>query len=376
MDMQRKRKIAIGITIAILVLGVFLIFRLFHLFTSINTKSSIWGKAIPKEKKIFSILIMGYGGAGHEGAYLTDTMMVVRFDFEKNSAIIVSIPRDVWVQIPTKKDEDGNSEQFYRKINSVYQTGLFKQNYPGVPEKYAGEQGASELIKESVAKIVGFEIDNYIAIDFDGFKQAVNTLGGVDIKVEKAFTDVEYPIDGKETDLCGMDPADTGKFMELEKIATESPEVAYPCRYETLHFDAGMQHMDGETALKFVRSRHSLEDGGDFGRAKRQQVFLDAVRARVLNIGFIPKIIPLVDDLERNLRMDMPLALLNKFMGEAPSFGEYVTHQIVLDTDNYLVNDVSSDGQYILVSKDGLNNWSRLHKDIQTDIVGVSPTPR
>src|SRR3989344_1231308 len=157
MDMQRKRKIAIGITIAILVLGVFLIFRLFHLFTSINTKSSIWGKAIPKEKKIFSILIMGYGGAGHEGAYLTDTMMVVRFDFEKNSAIIVSIPRDVWVQIPTKKDEDGNSEQFYRKINSVYQTGLFKQNYPGVPEKYAGEQGASELIKESVAKIEGFE---------------------------------------------------------------------------------------------------------------------------------------------------------------------------------------------------------------------------
>lgn len=311
-NVEKRKKIAIGITVVIVFLLLFGAFRVFKLFNSINTKSAIWGKPIPKEKKVFSLLVMGYGGAGHDGAYLTDTMMIMRLDLDKNTATVISIPRDIWVQIPTTTDEE-----FYRKINSVYQTGLFRKNYPAVPAKYDGEQGASELIKETVQKIVGFPIDNYIALDFDGFKEAVDTLGGIDINVEKSFTDIEYPIDGKETDLCGVDPTDAVKFEELEKIATESPEVAYPCRYETLQFKAGEQHMDGETALKFVRSRHSLQDGGDFGRAKRQQLFLDAIRSKILSVAFIPKIIPLMNDLEKNLRTDLSLELINKYLGEA-----------------------------------------------------------
>lgn len=370
MNVERRKKIAFGITLAIIFLLVFGAFRVFKLLDSINTKSSIWGKPIPKEKKVFSLLVMGYGGAGHDGAYLTDTMMVLRLDLEKHTALVVSIPRDIWVEIPTTTDE-----KFYRKINSVYQTGLFRENYPAVPAKYEGEQGASELIKETVGTIVGFPIDNYIALDFDGFKQAVDTLGGVDINVERAFTDIEYPIDGKETDLCGVDPNDLAKFEELEKIATESPEVAYPCRYETLQFEAGMQHMDGATALKFVRSRHSLQDGGDFGRAKRQQLFLDAIRGKILSVSVIPKILPLMGDLEKNLRTDMSLELINKFLAESPDREKYVMQQFILTTDNYLEADYSSDGQYILVSKAGQDSWTTLHKDISNTIAGISPTP-
>jgi LCP family protein required for cell wall assembly len=369
-DVEKRKKIALGITIAIVFIILFGAFRVVKLFNSINTKSSIWGKTIPKEKKVFSLLVMGYGGAGHDGAYLTDTMMVLRIDLEKHTALVVSVPRDLWVQIPTTTDE-----KFYRKINSVYQTGLFRKNYPAVPVKYDGEQGASELVKETVGSIVGFPIDNYIAVDFDGFRQAINTLGGIDIVVEKAFTDVEYPIDGKETDLCGVDPSDLAKFEELEKIATESPELAYPCRYETLQFSAGQQHMNGETALKFVRSRHSLEDGGDFGRAKRQQLFLDAMRSKILSVSFIPKIIPLMNDLEKNLRTDMPLELVNKFLSQSSEAKNYEMQQIILTTDNYLQHSVSNDGQYILNSIDGQDNWQRLHKDINNMIVGISPTP-
>jgi LCP family protein required for cell wall assembly len=369
-NVEKRKKIAIGITIVLSLLLLFGLFRVAKLLNSIQTKSSIWGKTIPKEKKVFSLLVMGYGGAGHDGAYLTDTMMVLRLDLEKHTAMMVSIPRDVWVKIPTTDNED-----FYRKINSVYQMGLFRKNYPAVPAKYEGEQGASELVKETVGTIVGFPIDNYIAIDFDGFKQAVDTLGGVDINVERAFTDIEYPIDGKETDLCGVDPNDLAKFEELEKIATESPEVAYPCRYETLQFEAGQQHMDAETALKFVRSRHSLQDGGDFGRARRQQLFLDAMRGKIFSVTVIPKIIPLMNDLERNLRTDMSLDLIQKFLGEAPDAKKYQTQQIILTTDNYLEHEVSNDGQYILTSKDGQDNWTQLQKDINNTIAGISPTP-
>ncbi len=367
---QRKKAAIIIIAVLAIFIGLVLL-RGLKLLSSINTKSSIWGKAIPKEKKVFSLLVMGYGGPGHDGAYLTDTMMVMRIDLENNKAVIISIPRDIWVRIPTGEDE----EEFNSKINSVYQVGLFKKNYPAVPDKYAGEQGASELVKEVVGKIVGFEIDNYVAIDFNGFKKAVDTLGGVDITVERSFTDPLYPIDGNEEELCGVDPTDTAKFEELEKIATESPEVAYPCRYETLNFKAGRQHMDAVTALKFVRSRHSLEDGGDFGRAKRQQLFLDALRNRILSIGFIPKIIPLMNDLEENLKTDIPLELIQKFLSEAPTMKEYVFSQIVLTTDNYLEHDISEDGQYILVSVDGNGVWTTLHKDIHNMLEGISPTP-
>ncbi|KXK10585.1 MAG: putative transcriptional regulator YvhJ [Microgenomates bacterium OLB23] len=370
MNVEKRKKVAIGITLAIVLLLIFGIFRVFRLFTSINTESSIWGSPIPKEKKIFSLLVMGYGGAGHDGAYLTDTMMVLRLDLEQHKVLVISIPRDIWVKIPTTTEEE-----FYRKINSAYQIGLYRESYPAVPAKYGGEQGASELIKETVGTIVGFSIDNYIALDFNGFKQAVDTLGGIDITVERAFTDPLYPIDGKEADLCGVDVNDLAKFEELEKIATESPEVAYPCRYETLQFAAGTQHMDGATALKFVRSRHSLQDGGDFGRARRQQLFLDAMRAKILSVTFIPKIIPLMNDLENNLRTDLPLELINKFLAESPDRENYTMQQIILTTDNYLSEDYSADGQYILTSRNGQDNWSALHKDIQNTIAGVSPTP-
>jgi anionic cell wall polymer biosynthesis LytR-Cps2A-Psr (LCP) family protein len=86
---------------------------------------------IPEDKKVFSILLMGYGGKGHEGSYLTDTMMILRVDMEKKSGLMLSIPRDLWVKVPTKTDED-----FHSKINAVYQMGLFPNNFPNIPSKY------------------------------------------------------------------------------------------------------------------------------------------------------------------------------------------------------------------------------------------------
>lgn len=367
---DRKKTLTI-IGLVVVFLLIFGLARLNSLFTNISTGQNTKSKPIPKEQKVFNILAMGYGGPGHDGAYLTDTMMFMSIDTQNKRVTIISIPRDIWVEIPT----EGEAEPFMRKINSVYQTGLFKENYPAVPKKYAGEQGASELIKEVVGEITGKPIDAYLAIDFDGFKKAVDTLGGVDVKVERTFTDVEYPLDGHESDLCGIEATDSAAFEAKENIATESPVLAYPCRYETLNFSAGLQKMDGETALKYVRSRHSAQDGGDFNRARRQQVFLEAVRDKVLSIGFIPKISPLLNDLEESVRTDISPELMKKLLKEAPDVKNYTTRQIVLTTDNYLMHDISDDGQYILVSKSGADNWTLLQKDLELYLKGITPTP-
>jgi len=368
MDKRKRAILAVGSVL--LIFAALFVVRLGNLYSSINTQKETWAQRIPKKKNDFTILMMGYGGTGHEGAYLTDTMMVLRVDFEKKSTLLVSIPRDVWVEVPTQ-----SGDEFFRKINSVYQMGLFPKNYPDLKREYKGEQGAGDLIKSVVGNITGFPIDYYVAIDFSGFKQAIDTLGGVDVYVKQSFTDPLYPKDGKEKDLCDVDGNDLEKLEELFAIATESPQLAFPCRYETLHFDTGIQHMDGATALKFVRSRQAPEDGGDFGRAHRQQLFLEAVKDKVLSVGFIPKVIPLLNDLEGNLKTDIPIDLVNKFLKEVPDAEQYDVTQIVLTTDNYLQSSYSADGQYILIAKDGEGVWRSLHKDLTNVIKGISLTP-
>src|SRR3989338_11338815 len=250
-------------------------------------------------KTNFSFLLLGYAGGNHAGTYLTDTIIVMHFDTKKKKALMISLPRDIWVKLPTKSGDD-----FHAKINSVYETELFPNDFPDLDTKKAGTKSDAELTKLIVSQITGIAVDNYISIDFESFTKAIDILGGVDINVQKSFDDEKYPAEGKEDDLCGKEeqfkliepflPNATGSAEEREKLlkekpeldellrnATDSPQLAFPCRYEKIHFDAGRQHMDGATALKFVRSRQSPQDGGDFARAKRQQQLLEAVQNKI-----------------------------------------------------------------------------------------------
>ncbi len=319
-----------------------------------------------KEQKVFNILLLGYGGKGHQGAYLTDTMIILHLDTEKKKAVLISLPRDIWVKIPTKSNQD-----FHSKINTVYQMGLFPKNYPDLKDKYKDQLGAGKLIKFIVGGITGLKIDNYGTVNFTGFKNAIDILGGVNVVVEKSFDDYQYPIAGKRDDLCGRKEEE---LPELEKIATETPQVAFPCRYEHLHFDAGKTQMNGETALKYVRSRHALQDGGDFSRARRQQRFLEAVKDKVLSIGFIPKIIPLLNEMGNNVKTDIPIELTKKFLKEADNIGSYKITSLILSTDNVLKSSHSSYGGYILIPKKGIDNWSKVRLVIKNKIKGIKPS--
>lgn len=364
-----KKKIALIVGIVLFfILGIFA-FKAFRFYNNIYTKKSpsIPAKT-PVEKTAYNILLMGYGGAGHEGAYLTDTMMVAHIDTKTKKATLISIPRDIWVNVPTN-----SKDPFHSKINAVYQMGLFPKNYPDLPEKYQSEQGAGELVGLIINQVTGLAVDNYIAIDFAGFEKTVNTLGGIDVPVAVTFDDPEYPLTGHEDDLCGKQESD---LPELEKIATDSPEIAFPCRYENLHFDAGIQHMDGATALKFVRSRHSEQDGGDFARARRQQLFLEALKKEVISIGFLPKIIPLMDDLADHIHTDIDPIFANKLLLSSQVGDEYVQQQFVLDDENYIKVGRSAIGQFILIPKAGIDKWETVHKALQNFIQGITPSPR
>lgn len=357
---NNKKNIILGVLLLIVIIAVVFFQLSKNFYSNIYTGKS---GTQTKNKTQYSILLMGYGGGNHEGAYLTDSMMVITIDTEKKKAIFVSLPRDIWSKLPIEEGGHG-------KLNSIYQMGLFPKNYPSIPEKYRGEQGSADMIKTVVGYILGLDIDYYLTIDFSGFTRVVDTLGGIDVVVQKSFDDWQYPIEGKKDDTCGKVDAELEQAI-LE--ATESPELAFPCRFQHLHFDAGKQHMDGQTALKFVRSRHSAEDGGDFARASRQQVFLEAVKAKVLSIGFISKIIPLVNELDNHIRTDLPFDLLQKGLKEYTD--TYMISSVLLSTDNYLQSAYSENRQYILQPKAGIDNWTEVRKAVKNEINGISPIP-
>lgn len=188
-----------------------------------------------------NILVLGVGGADHTGDNLTDTMIILSIDGVHKTLAIVSIPRDIWSD--TLKD----------KINSAYHYG---------EEKKKG--GGYVLSKVIIEEVTGLPIHYAVLIDFGGFQKIIDLVGGVDVSVSRAFTDTQYPVLGKETDTCNGDRT-------------------LACRYETIHFEQGVQYMDGTTALKYVRSRHAEgEEGNDFARGRRQQEVLLALKQKLL----------------------------------------------------------------------------------------------
>lgn len=190
-----------------------------------------------------NILILGIAGGTHDGPNLTDTMIVASVLKKKPSISLLSIPRDIW------------SETLKDRINSAYHYG---------EEKRKG--GGKVLAKAVVEDVTGLVIHYVVVVDFSQFEQLIDVVDGIDVVVPKAFIDTEYPIAGKENDECGGD-------------------TTFACRYETVQFAEGTAHMDGKTALKYVRSRHAEGDEGtDFARGKRQQDIIVALKEKIMQI--------------------------------------------------------------------------------------------
>ena len=192
-----------------------------------------------------NFLLMGQGDEGHDGKNLTDTIIVASIDPEgTQSAVLLSIPRDTYL-LSTEKMGKGKINTMYRDYRSylIYQEGM--------SEKDAGIAALEEL-KTEIGRKLNLEIHHVAKVDFIAFVRAVDTLGGVDIDVPYDIEDLEYP-----NEQYG---------------------------YEPFIIRAGLRHLDGETALKYARSRHT---SSDFGRSARQQQLLSVMAHKAKEEGIL-----------------------------------------------------------------------------------------
>jgi LCP family protein required for cell wall assembly len=315
----------------------------------------------------YGVLLLGLRGDNSLGGFLTDTMILALVDPRLLKVTLISIPRDLWVPIPVNPTVTEHT-----KINAAYVIGLDDKKYPQKEAKYTGAAGGGTLAKDIVSQIFGVPVRYFVSLDFQGFEKSIDILGGVDVTVTKSFEDPYYPLPEKESDPC--DKTDE----EIKALtATESGDILehnFMCRYENLVFTKGLVHMDGVTALKFARSRHALNDGSDFARSNRQKQIMLAVKDKVLQLGFITKAIPFIQSLSGDLRTDIPLEVMQQYGTQINQFKNYSISSIALSTDNALNQTYSTDRQYILVPKTGLDNWKSIQEYVLSQTT-PSPTP-
>jgi len=215
-----------------------------------------------------NILLLGQGNADHDGVNLTDTIIVASLDpSQTKSAVMLSLPRDLYF-LATEKMGKGKLNSMYRDYRS------FLRYEQGMEDETATQEAMQELARE-IGRAIGLEIHGVVKVNFAGFVQAVDAIEGIDVVVPEAITDTEYPDEN--------------------------------FGYETFSIAAGPQHLDGETALKYARSRHSTSD---FDRSARQQQIIAAIaeKARSLGLERDPKrIIELLHILAENVETTLNL---------------------------------------------------------------------
>ncbi len=184
-----------------------------------------------------SILVMGLDRRPHEGNAITrtDSMFILTIDKASKNAGILGIPRDSWVEVPFRQGE-GFDEA---RVNTIFNRG----------ETFGYDGGGAGLVKTVIEHNFGISIDHYIIIDFDGFIDVIDELGGIDVYVTEEVYDPTF----SRTELPGD--------------------------FSPLYFEVGEHHMDGATALDFSRTRYG---NSDLDRIQRQQQIIFAVIDKAL----------------------------------------------------------------------------------------------
>ncbi|NMC60640.1 MAG: hypothetical protein GYA51_14840 [Candidatus Methanofastidiosa archaeon] len=312
---------------------------------------------VSANSKHLSVLLLGYGGAGHDGGYLSDTIILVYLDVVKKKLVIIHIPRDLWVNVKIGENI------IPMKINSALAMGTKTSNYPTTTVSKDVILRASTLTKQAVTTATGLPIDFVVSVDFNNFTGAINSLKGIDVKLQTAFDDPWYPVKGRELELCGHSPEDVTAMSAT--MSGFNLEKQFPCRYEHLHFNTGINHMDGETALKFSRSRHT---SSDFDRGMRQIAVVRAVVNKLFTLDALNNIKSFYDNLTKSVKTDISVDQLNIIAPILKTIPDLEVVEIGLDNTNVLQNGTSSGGAYILMPKEGDNNWDGVKKYVEGKI--------
>ena len=353
----------------LIILGV-IIFVFWALSRPVSTATKIifhQNPALQETDGKTNILLLGTGGGNHDGPNLTDTIIFASINQKANKVVLISIPRDLWIV-------NGSTGE---KINEAYADGQNNNNKGLI---YA---------KAVVSHIVGQPIHYGLRIDFGGFVKAVDEVGGLDVHVPEVLDDFHYPIDGNEDLPCAHTEDEIKTF-----VATASADQQlwdfFPCRYKHLHVDSGVIHMDGITALEYVRSRHGAGDQGtDFARSRRQQQVIEAFRDKVLSLGILlnpSKIINLYNILQSSIDTDIPQEDIGLFISLAQKIKSAKIQSAVIDFGDVSAGraglldqgnvDAAHNFAYTLVPRVGDQNFSEIQKFVTCELTStVCPIP-
>lgn len=250
-----------------------------------------------------NVLLLGIDEReGSDGPWRTDTMMVLTLDPVTMSGGMLSLPRDLWVSIPGYEE--------YSRINQAHYDGD-AWGYPG---------GGPALARDTVSWNLGVPIHFYVRINFVAFETLIDEIGGIDIYVPETIDDPHYP------------------------------DEAYG--YDPFYLEAGQQHLDGKTALKYARTRVTF--GGDFDRGQRQQAVIMAVRNRIARLDQLPQLVSkaptLMNTLGDAVRTDMSLDQAIELARFAMDIDPDRIVTAVVDY-NYTTADETPDGSQVLVPR-------------------------
>ena len=276
-----------------------------------------------------NLLMIGYGGAGHNGAYLADSIQILSIDPETDTTVTIPIPRDLWVEGVAGYPQNG-------KINEVFSSGYVNGDL----------DTAGALMADVLSTITGLEIDHWLSIDFTGFREMVDAVGGVTIDNPVAFRYTS----NEQQHLAG--------------------------RWNKGRFKAGEIHLDGEQALAYARARYTsvVSESTDFARSVRQARIMGALRSSVGD-GGVGAILPglgLMDAMEGRVRTDVSaidLFLLSSHMSS--------DRRVELTEGPVLTATTNTDGQYILIPSGwtGPGDYAAIHQYLSGELASTASTP-
>ena len=276
-----------------------------------------------------NVLLLGRGGDGHEAPDLTDTIMLASIDPVNHTAELLSIPRDLWVSIPNAGS---------MKLNAAYETGKYKylHKMDSSSKDAKAIQAGFSLADQTVEQVIGVPIHYNMMFDFQAFRQAVETVGGIDVNVPEQLYD---------------------------------PTMAWENHGNPVLAKAGLQHFDGVHALIYARSR---ETSSDFARGQRQRSLLLALKDKSVTLGTLSnptKISGLIKAFGNNVQTDFTLSDASRMYGIFKQINNSGVQSLDLNTPPHqLVTTGNINGQSVVMPKAGLSQYNDIQSYVRSSL--------
>jgi LCP family protein required for cell wall assembly len=328
-----------------------------------SLKGVVSNEGITVEDGRTNILLLGMRGAGVSGGgLLADTIMLASLKKDENKVALISIPRDLYVKVP--------GENYHSKINSVYAIG---------EEKEKG--GGMKYMKQIINEVTGQPIHYATTINFAGFEQLIDAVGGIDIELIESFSE---PLQFHQEHVCDRAVFTVRSGKTQKKIDHRGKIVAeYPLCYNhdeecggAFFLPKGSNHLNGEKALCYARSRMT---SNDYERAKRQQVILSLLKNKLVSMGTLTsfgKLNEILNTLGRNVGTDMSAGEMKKFYSRYSKMDNPEILQRVFENSPEGLLTVPQNAPaaagFILTPRAGWDDYTQIH-EISSNIFELAP---